>query len=241
MVKKDDAVSPVIGVMLILVVTIIIAGSVTLFATGLFDDIDSSSVTSLSKVEFIGLETAGGMTLLENGVASWGKKSGFIGLLFEVTGNNPVDLANLKLTLNDRATSQAGMMTISYNDLLSDKYHPVSGSSLNQGIVPHVSLYDAGKVRMVSYPVPSSKTDIQNTLINPGEKFLVVCESLAYMSTSNTIKIGFRVERDDTGNQYASGGYYMPGEISEKTQLLLTDETTGTVLVDCYLSDGVVL
>lgn len=39
MVKTDDAVSPVVGVMLMLVITIIIAGLVAAFASGIIDQV----------------------------------------------------------------------------------------------------------------------------------------------------------------------------------------------------------
>ena len=43
--KSDDAVSPVIGVMLMLVVTVVIAGVVTIFATGLMTDTEPAPVS----------------------------------------------------------------------------------------------------------------------------------------------------------------------------------------------------
>ena len=45
--NKDDAVSPVIGVMLMLVVTIIIAAVVAAFATGLGGDVDMAPTAAL--------------------------------------------------------------------------------------------------------------------------------------------------------------------------------------------------
>ena len=45
--KSDDAISPVIGVMLMLVVTIMIAAAIAAFATGTFDDSDSSPTVML--------------------------------------------------------------------------------------------------------------------------------------------------------------------------------------------------
>ena len=45
--KREDAISPVIGVMLMLVVTIMIAAAIAAFATGTFDDSDSSPTVML--------------------------------------------------------------------------------------------------------------------------------------------------------------------------------------------------
>jgi len=49
-VKKDDGVSPVVGVMLMLVVTIVIAAVVTLFATGLTTSAEAAPVAVLEAV-----------------------------------------------------------------------------------------------------------------------------------------------------------------------------------------------
>ena len=49
--KKDDAVSPVIGVMLMLVVTIIIAAVVAVFASGVGTDAESAPATVLNVVD----------------------------------------------------------------------------------------------------------------------------------------------------------------------------------------------
>ena len=46
--EKDDAVSPVVGVMLMLVVTIIIAATVAVFATGIGSDMDTIPVAQVS-------------------------------------------------------------------------------------------------------------------------------------------------------------------------------------------------
>ena len=45
--KPDDAVSPVIGVMLMLVVTVVIAAAVAVFATGLAEDTEPAPVAKL--------------------------------------------------------------------------------------------------------------------------------------------------------------------------------------------------
>ncbi|MBQ1180194.1 MAG: type IV pilin [Methanocorpusculum sp.] len=45
--KSDDAVSPVIGVMLMLVVTVVIAAAVTIFATGVVGETEPAPVSVL--------------------------------------------------------------------------------------------------------------------------------------------------------------------------------------------------
>lgn len=249
MVKKDDAVSPVIGVMLMLVVTIIIAGAVTLFATGVFDDIDGSSATSVSYVDFVGVDVGGYLTLIDNGGKIGRETTDYIGFVFEVLGGDPVDLRNLKLTIDDNGGT-AGVLTVTYNDLLSQSYHPVDGgSTVNARITPSKALYDAGSVRMVIYPVPTGTTDSKTAsnikssskLIYPGEKFLIVTETIS-AGTSGDIMIGLKIDpRIGTSGQYVSGSYFIGGSSAKKTTLTLTDENSGAVLVDCVLSDGVIL
>ena len=248
MVKKDDAVSPVIGVMLMLVVTIIIAGAVTLFATGVFDDIDGSSATSVSYVDFVGVDVGGYLTLIDNGGTIKRETTGYIGFVFEVLGGDPVDLRNLKLTIDDNGGS-AGVLTVTYNDLLSQSYHPVDGGTVvGQRITPSKALYDAGSVRMVIYPVPTKTTDEDTAdaikrsskLIYPGEKFLIVTETIS--GGTSDIMIGLKIDpRIGTYGQYTSGSYFIGGSSEQKTTLTLTDENSGAVLVDCVLSDGVIL
>ena len=55
--KKEGGVSPVVGVMLMLVVTIIIAGIVSLTAAGFMDS--TGTQTDEPQIEFVGLYTAG--------------------------------------------------------------------------------------------------------------------------------------------------------------------------------------
>ena len=74
----------------------------------------------------------------------------------------------------------------------------------------------------------------KSTIIHPGQKFLIVTE---YANPSGMF--GLKIERGDTN--YMSGAYYMTGATAEKTVLTLTDEVSGNVLVECYLSDGVIL
>ena len=55
--KSDDAVSPVIGVMLMLVITVVIAGVITVFATGVFGD--GSDTTPMVMIDLGDITTSG--------------------------------------------------------------------------------------------------------------------------------------------------------------------------------------
>ena len=54
--RKDDAVSPVIGVMLMLVVTLIIAAVVSVFASGLATDTTSTPISAISLERYVATE-----------------------------------------------------------------------------------------------------------------------------------------------------------------------------------------
>ena len=57
--RKDDAVSPVIGVMLMLVVTLIIAAVVSVFASGLATDTTSTPISAISLEGYVSSEPYG--------------------------------------------------------------------------------------------------------------------------------------------------------------------------------------
>ena len=70
--KKEDAVSPVIGVMLMLVVTIVIAAVVAAFAGGLGSDVEMAPTAALDIDVFsngkVKIESLSGETLIKNDI-----------------------------------------------------------------------------------------------------------------------------------------------------------------------------
>ncbi|WP_220681643.1 type IV pilin N-terminal domain-containing protein [Methanofollis formosanus] len=80
MVDRDAAVSPVVGVMLMLVVTVIIAAVVSSFAGGLAND---EAKAPDAQIKFVGPVLT----------------SGFQGLEFEHAGGDPIDLRDLQIQL----------------------------------------------------------------------------------------------------------------------------------------------
>lgn len=91
--KSEDAVSPVIGVMLMLVVVIVVGAVVTVFATGLVGDTEVAPVAKL-EVEIISDEvvygTAPGGSVMNQGTAPT--------LHLTHVSGDPVDTADLKLS-----------------------------------------------------------------------------------------------------------------------------------------------
>lgn len=62
--NQDDAVSPVVGVMLMIVITVIIAAVITTFATGVLGD--ESSTTPVAMIELENIKSNGGyLTIVE--------------------------------------------------------------------------------------------------------------------------------------------------------------------------------
>lgn len=80
MVERDAAVSPVVGVMLMLVVTVIIAAVVSSFASGMADD---EAKAPDAQIGFVGPVLT----------------TGFQGLEFEHLGGEPVDMRDLQIQL----------------------------------------------------------------------------------------------------------------------------------------------
>ena len=245
MVRKDDAVSPVVGVMLMLVVTIIIAASVTLFSTGFIGDLSQSldSLSADTKVNFVGVDDGGAKAYADAYKSEHGsnpnfkteKISGNIGFVFEVESGDPLDLTKLAFQISG---SGGGTTTITYNDLPSRMYYSDhSGYANTQVILPAQGFFGNYASRMVAYPVGAESTFLTKTLINPGEKFLIVTEYITYSHSM----IGIRSDRLDaneaanSGNAYNSGGY----QLSSATSIKLYNTETGAVLYSGLGSDGV--
>lgn len=246
MVRKDDAVSPVVGVMLMLVVTIIIAASVTLFSTGFIGDLSQSldSLSTDTKVNFVGVDDGGAKAYADAYISDHGgskpnfkteKISGNIGFVFEVESGDPLDLTKLAFQIS---STSGGTTTITYNDLPSQMYYSDhSGYGNNQVILPAPGFFGNYASRMVAYPVGAESTFLTKTLINPGEKFLIVTEYVYY--THNAI--GIRADRLDaneaanSGNAYNSGAY----GLTSATSIKLYNTETGAVIYSGLGSDGV--
>lgn len=94
--KSDDAVSPVMGVMLMLVVTVVIAGVISIFATGMVADTEPAPVAKLD-VEIISDQSIRGMA----SKTSYDSNSGTVPTLHitHVSGDS-LNTENLKLSFS---------------------------------------------------------------------------------------------------------------------------------------------
>lgn len=102
MIRKDDGVSPVVGVMLMLVVTIIIAAVVSAFAGGLAGSQEKAPQSSIVAKQFV---------INEAHNTSTGSASD-IYVLFENKGGEAVSLNNIKIRINSlRYPAQSSMIS----------------------------------------------------------------------------------------------------------------------------------
>ena len=224
--RKDDAVSPVVGVMLMLVVTIIIGASVAMFSTGFVGDLNTLDSTSVTQIEYLGIDGCG----VQHFTGALKDCTGDCGLVFEVVSGEPIDLRDLAIEFEDGGAG-AGKVTISYNDLPSQAYAP--DQRKGQGVTPSEKFYGATAARMVPYPV-ADRISLTDTLIYPGERFLVVCE---YISKAGGI--GVRVDRNDPSDPataYKSGAYGLSA--AAYATMTLIDESSGKVLLETTFRGG---
>ena len=242
---KDDAVSPVIGIMLMLVVTIIIAGTVTLFATGILGDTDSMADTSITKVKFVGLETAGNELLHTENPSFTARAEA--GLVFEVVSGDAIDMRNLKLIIDDhnkRGGNSAGRLEFTYNNFPQSDWNKVYAGSVT---LPEKYFQDwesigwsssSTKSRFISYPpvTTSSVEAAESTVVEPGDRFLFLTE---YTGGTNWDTMKWESGWFGIRSDYAGSGAYTMSSAS--TEITLIDTTTGSVLLNCHLTDGVLI
>lgn len=92
--KSDDAVSPVIGVMLMLVVVIIVGAVVTMFATGMVEDVEAAPIAKLD-VEIISKQEVYGY---QGTTEIYSTKGTAPTLHLTHVSGEPLDTSDLKLT-----------------------------------------------------------------------------------------------------------------------------------------------
>ncbi len=101
--------------MLMLVVTIIIAGIVSLTAAGFMDS--TGTQTDEPQIEFVGLYTAGYTAATVSSIAKQTYQTEAAGLLFKVVGDKPVDLTKMKLYLaSGQSSGGGGSVDLGYDD-----------------------------------------------------------------------------------------------------------------------------
>lgn len=158
--KKDEAVSPVVGVMLMLVVTIIIAAVVSGFAGGLAGETQKAPQISL-KAEpviqaFSDSNTGNGAT--QNYDPAYPEFTAANGIEFENMGGDTFQLTDIGVVLDAGGTKY----TITSSDLLND---PTESGSGNWLVLPD-DLTDGGYFLKIGDATKGDKT------IAPGDKYM---------------------------------------------------------------------
>ncbi|WP_425438300.1 type IV pilin [Methanocorpusculum petauri] len=220
--NKDTAVSPVIGVMLMLVITIIIAAVVSFSATGFLGSASTSGGSA--DVKFIGLYT-GGYTLGEGypNTATIGEG----GMVFEVTGNTPLDVTNLRLS-GSGSVGSGGSFAVSYNTPVAlDWISSTEGGTASSGKVRSHLTQPASSIdhRIVKFGEGWRNEEKYNTIVQPGERFVVLAEYVMKgYGNPPSYMIGFAARNTD-------GSTAISGAISSDGNSLITlmDMKTGKV------------
>ena len=165
--KSDDAISPVIGVMLMLVVTVVIAAAVTIFATGVVGDTEPAPVAVLDVEIF---STVFGLTGLY-GPDLW---------ITHVSGE-PVDTKDIELRFSwTHKTTQGGkeVECTHYSSYSADgmkKKHP-SGVSDGGSVARNQALYVKTKGGEGSYGLDNY---FGSVILTPGLKLFANSDFLA--------------------------------------------------------------
>lgn len=205
---QDDAVSPVVGVMLMLVIVVIIAAVVSGFAENI---LSTTEKAPQAQIQYVGV-MAGNLSSEEGGI-------GEIGLVFEHKGGEEFSLFNLQLDLKENIRTGGNETTVAYNDAPSDTYknNPVPGES---------RLSDGIKSRMKKIGIATSATATPgNTLIKPGDRFIVFADRIIAVSGSSYNHVYLIADRGGS-TAYSEGEF----DLGPKTLYSLVDVKSGTVI-----------
>jgi hypothetical protein len=152
--QKDAAVSPVVGVMLMLVVTIIIAAVVSAFAGGIGGEQHKTPQTTMAVKSII--QSIGGTTDPDTGAVTY--PTGYTaanGLMFENTGGDTFSLSDIDIQVQYQDTKY----TLRPDDILR------TGNILPAGI-------SNGR-----YFQKIGNTSLSDRMIAPGDKFMLYADA----------------------------------------------------------------
>ncbi|MBP2133136.1 FlaG/FlaF family flagellin (archaellin) [Methanomicrobium sp. W14] len=232
--KDETAVSPVVGVMLMLVVTIIIAAVVSGFGMNMISGTKSAPAVQIG---YAGLMT------VDPG------NTGKIGLVFENLGGDDIRLDEITLNLKESglsnvtdtdgkviATTRGHEAVVSYRDFPSETIINDGATSTTAVLSPeYLSFYK--DYRFAKLPARSGgvgaiqdNTSVvkssANLLIEPGEKFIVLADKYSTGEGKKFGKVYYVAERGNAANPY-SGGWF---EVGPKTTYSIVDEDSGSVI-----------
>lgn len=217
--RKDDAISPVVGVMLMLVVVIIMAAVVSAFASNVASNTESAPI---AQIRYVGV--------IEGDISNASGYVGEVGLVFEHKGGEEISLHNLQIGFKENIRTGGEEAVISYADspITSLQGSSVRGESrLNSGIT-----YRMKKIGVTGTAVQI--TTQGNSIIKPGERFIVYTDRIMMASSSAYDK--FYVGADRGGGALYSEGTF---ELGPKTSFSLIDLNSGGVIASGDLQGSV--
>jgi FlaG/FlaF family flagellin (archaellin) len=224
----EHAVSPVVGVMLMLVVTIIIAAVVSSFSTSLAGEVETGSN---AQVELVGISSGGYKNVPSPPPWTYAQ----IGVVFRNAGGDTLDLRNLKYSMTGIGWSTQGVFTMTYNDPVSLKYVEDSGEQSGAGKWRVTLPKEATGYRMQKFGSGLTLEELEDPILEPGEQFIIYCEYFqpAGKPTSwepiPSAKLGFACARGGAG--WSSGAVNVDGG----SEYELTDVKTGIIYTSGYL------
>ncbi|MBP2133132.1 hypothetical protein J2128_001053 [Methanomicrobium sp. W14] len=236
--EREGAVSPVVGVMLMLVVTIILAAVVSAFGTGMMGDTTSSMPAT---VKYIGINPGGDDKKLDNG---------FVGLIFEVTGGS-LDLEKMKFYISGTGFGGGGEAFMTYNDALWGKYYNggdgASGGNRfyfnnpGTGMLAYdpTEFYTCRMMKFKNLDPTGEGMCPEETILSTGDRFILFIEYLSPQSATAPAKLGFGVHRSDgsgASTAFQSGAVSVNGD----GHGILSSED-GTVFWDGYMKASDIL
>ncbi|WP_235809649.1 type IV pilin N-terminal domain-containing protein [Methanofollis ethanolicus] len=191
--------------MLMVVVTIIIAATVSVFSTGFVSDTDAAPGTL---VEYVGVlkGESGGL--------------GEIGLVFENTGGETLLLSDLDLHLKS-TLSGGDEVSISYTDATSSKYRetPVPNEA-------RLSSSFTYRMKKIGVGDSSKAPTVANSKIKAGDRFVIHADRYIEDGTSRYGRVAYVSDRGMEGSPYTSGEF----EVSSRTTYTLSDKKSGAVI-----------
>ena len=206
MIQKDDAVSPVIGVMLMLVVTIIIAAVVSAFAGGLAGDTQKAPQASVVATDFAvkGVVDTNQTNAYGQGLArpdqGEDNSAADIHVVFEHMGGDSLNLDAIEIDLGKLSEPQVG-------SLVSRALEPQKGPKMNTTQGDFGTIGDKEKISgwskgwneyLRKYP------DNSSVIIKPGDRFVLHADYGAVKDGKNQIAwhqqggaYGFPIQQGD--------------------------------------------
>ena len=244
MVRKvsfDEAVSPVVGVMLMIVVVVIVGASVSAFGMGMLSNTPSAPV---AKIGYVGV--------MDGDIGEAGK----IGLIFEHLGGDDIRLDDLILNLKDTqltnitdsegnvlGTTKGHEATVSYRDLPSSSIM-AAGADSNTAVLKSNPYKDYRFSKLPARKngngaISETKGDVTaaaNLLLSPGQKFIILADKYGVEDGVRNGKVYYVAERGSAENPYSSGWF----EVSSVTTYYIVHEPSGNVIASGTLTGSVI-